>query len=106
MAVVLDHMIVPTRDKEDSARFFARIFGVPYEGAAGHFAPVRVNEQLTLDFDNWDKFEQHSGAAEGPSARTKFTGPAPKIGAILGLSWFVCCLGAYVVSVPCCDAPM
>jgi len=65
MAIVLDHMIVPTRDKEDSARFFARIFGVPYEGAAGHFAPVRVNEQLTLDFDNWDKFEQHSGATGG-----------------------------------------
>ena len=59
MAIVLDHMIVPTRDKEDSARFFARIFGVPYEGAAGNFAPVRVNEQLTLDFDNRDKFERH-----------------------------------------------
>src|SRR5262245_17491918 len=41
MAIVLDHMIVPTRDKEESARFFARIFGVPYEGAAGNFAPVR-----------------------------------------------------------------
>jgi catechol 2,3-dioxygenase-like lactoylglutathione lyase family enzyme len=59
MAIVRDHMIVPTRDKEESAWFFARIFGVPYEGAAGHFAPVRVNEQLTLDFDNWDKLEQH-----------------------------------------------
>jgi catechol 2,3-dioxygenase-like lactoylglutathione lyase family enzyme len=59
VAIVLDHTIVPTHDKEDSARFFARIFGVPYEGPAGHFAPVRVNEQLTLDFDNWDKFEQH-----------------------------------------------
>jgi catechol 2,3-dioxygenase-like lactoylglutathione lyase family enzyme len=59
LAIVLDHTIVPARDKEESARFFARIFGVAYDGPSGHFAPVRVNSQLTLDFDNWDKFEQH-----------------------------------------------
>jgi len=23
----------------------------------GHFAPVRINETLTLDFDNWDHFD-------------------------------------------------
>jgi catechol 2,3-dioxygenase-like lactoylglutathione lyase family enzyme len=53
MAITLDHMIVPARDKEESARFYARIFGVPYEGAAGPFAPVRINPTLTLDFDTW-----------------------------------------------------
>jgi catechol 2,3-dioxygenase-like lactoylglutathione lyase family enzyme len=59
MAIVLDHMIVPARDKEASARFFARIFGLPYDGAAGHFAPVRVNETLTLDFDTDEGFAPH-----------------------------------------------
>jgi catechol 2,3-dioxygenase-like lactoylglutathione lyase family enzyme len=51
MTIVLDHTIVPARDKEEAARFFARIFGLSYEGGSGHFAPVRVNESLTLDFD-------------------------------------------------------
>ena len=30
MTIVLDHTIVPARDKEESARFFARIFGLEY----------------------------------------------------------------------------
>ena len=59
MTIVLDHTIVPARDKDASARFFARIFGLPYEGGAGHFAPVRGNETLTFDFDNRDAFESH-----------------------------------------------
>lgn len=59
MAIVLDHTIVPARDKEESARFFARIFGLEYAGAHSHFAPVRVNDTLTLDFDQDDAFESH-----------------------------------------------
>jgi catechol 2,3-dioxygenase-like lactoylglutathione lyase family enzyme len=59
MAITLNHTIVPAHDKEASAKFFANIFGLKYEGATGHFAPVRVNETLTLDFDNWDRFEMH-----------------------------------------------
>jgi catechol 2,3-dioxygenase-like lactoylglutathione lyase family enzyme len=59
MAIVLDHTIVPARDKEASARFFAQIFGLPYEGVSGHFAPVRVNESLTFDFDHRATFESH-----------------------------------------------
>ena len=59
MAITLNHTIVPARDKEASARFFADIFGVKYEGASGHFAPVRVNETLTLDFDDADGFDIH-----------------------------------------------
>ncbi len=51
MAIVLDHTIVPAHDNEASAKFFARIFGLPYEGTASHFAPVRVNEILVMDFD-------------------------------------------------------
>ncbi len=50
MTITLNHTIVPVRDKEAAARFFAGIFGLPFEGAGGHFAPVRVNDTLTLDF--------------------------------------------------------
>ena len=59
MAITLNHTIVPAHDKEASARFFAHIFGLKYEGPMGHFAPVRVNETLTLDFDNASSFETH-----------------------------------------------
>jgi catechol 2,3-dioxygenase-like lactoylglutathione lyase family enzyme len=60
MAIVLDHTIVPAHDNEASARFFARIFGLPYEGTTSHFAPVRVNETLVLDFDTRTTFDlQH-----------------------------------------------
>jgi catechol 2,3-dioxygenase-like lactoylglutathione lyase family enzyme len=59
MAIVLDHTIVPARDKVASARFFARIFGLEYKGPHSHFAPVQVNEQLTLDFDERGDFEHH-----------------------------------------------
>lgn len=59
MAITLNHTIVPARDKEASARFFAQLFGLRYDGSSGHFAPVRVNDTLTLDFDNADSFEPH-----------------------------------------------
>ena len=59
MAIVLDHTIVPAHDKVASARFFARIFGLEYNGPHSHFAPVRVNEQLTLDFDERGAFDMH-----------------------------------------------
>jgi catechol 2,3-dioxygenase-like lactoylglutathione lyase family enzyme len=52
MAITLNHTIVPARDKEASARFFADIFGLKYEGSGGYFAAVRVNDTLTLDFDD------------------------------------------------------
>ena len=48
----LNHTIVPAIDKEASARFFAHIFGLSYGGPAGHFAPVKVNDSLTMDFDD------------------------------------------------------
>jgi catechol 2,3-dioxygenase-like lactoylglutathione lyase family enzyme len=59
MAIVLDHTIVPAHDNEASARFFARIFGLDYQGSVSHFAPVRVNEALVMDFDTRTTFEAH-----------------------------------------------
>ncbi len=59
MTIELDHTIIPARDKDAAARFFARIFGLRYDGPHSHFAPVRVNDRLTLDFDEADEFEHH-----------------------------------------------
>ena len=59
MAITLNHTIVPARDKDASARFFAELFGLEYDGPSGHFAPVRVNDTLTLDFDDRAQFESH-----------------------------------------------
>src|ERR1700687_3473332 len=59
MSIVLDHTIVPAHDNEASARFFARIFGLRFEGSMSHFAPVRVNDTLVLDFDTRSTFERH-----------------------------------------------
>ncbi len=50
MAITLNHTIVPARDKQESARFFADIFGLAYDASPGYFAAVRVNPTLTLDF--------------------------------------------------------
>ena len=56
MAIQLNHTIVPARDKEESARFYERMFGFKYEGPMGHFAPVRIpGQSLTLDFDTWEE---------------------------------------------------
>jgi catechol 2,3-dioxygenase-like lactoylglutathione lyase family enzyme len=50
MTITLNHTIVWARDKDAAARSFAEIFGLRFEGSGGHFAPVRVNDTLTLDF--------------------------------------------------------
>ena len=54
MPLQLDHTIVPAYDKVKSAEFIARMFGLKYEGPWGHFAPVKVNDILTLDLDDSD----------------------------------------------------
>jgi catechol 2,3-dioxygenase-like lactoylglutathione lyase family enzyme len=58
MTITLNHTIVPARDKVAAAKFFARIFGLK-RGRGSYFAPVRVNESLTLLFDDDSKFESH-----------------------------------------------
>jgi catechol 2,3-dioxygenase-like lactoylglutathione lyase family enzyme len=60
MVITLDHTIVPAHDKVASAKFFAKIFGLTYDGPTGPFAPVQVNETLTFDFDDRrEHFEVH-----------------------------------------------
>ncbi len=58
MTIILNHAVVPARDKVAAAKFFAAIFGLTLE-RTGHFAPVRVNKTLTLLFDDESEFESH-----------------------------------------------
>jgi hypothetical protein len=59
MAILLDHLIVPSRDPVASAQSLAGILDVPWEAERGHFTPVYVNETLTLDFAQRQQFDSH-----------------------------------------------
>jgi catechol 2,3-dioxygenase-like lactoylglutathione lyase family enzyme len=60
MTIILNHTIVPARDKLAAARLFAGIFGLNFnEQESDHFAPVRVNDTLTLLFDQDTSFNSH-----------------------------------------------
>jgi catechol 2,3-dioxygenase-like lactoylglutathione lyase family enzyme len=57
--MILDHTIVPSHNKIAAAQHIADLFGLSFAGAQGHFAPVRVNESLCLDFDDAEGFQSH-----------------------------------------------
>ncbi|GHH77599.1 hypothetical protein GCM10018793_26060 [Streptomyces sulfonofaciens] len=62
MTVTLNHTIVPAADHRAAAAFFAYVMGLealPPAGRHGHFAPVRVNDALTLDFMSVERPEGH-----------------------------------------------
>ncbi len=55
MPILLDHMIVPSKDRVAAARLLGELLGVPWaeQAAFGPFSPVYVSPSLTLDFDAW-----------------------------------------------------
>jgi catechol 2,3-dioxygenase-like lactoylglutathione lyase family enzyme len=54
MAIHLDHLLVPARDKLAAAGLLAQLLDVPWSPTGiGPFAPVFVNDGLTFDFDEW-----------------------------------------------------
>jgi catechol 2,3-dioxygenase-like lactoylglutathione lyase family enzyme len=54
MAIQLDHLMVPARDKRAAAKLLAELLGVSWSPTSiGPFAAVFVNDGLTLDFDQW-----------------------------------------------------
>ena len=59
MPIVLDHTIVPAKDKQGSAKFFAEIFGLTVKPGTGHFAQVQVNQSLTFDFADESEPQSH-----------------------------------------------
>lgn len=51
MAIQLDHFIVSARDKVAAAKLLGELLGVPWAPSGiGPFAPVYLNDGLTLDF--------------------------------------------------------
>lgn len=56
MAIQLDHIIVPSKDRVAAAQQLGTLLGVPWaaQGSVGPFSPVYVSEELTLDFDQWN----------------------------------------------------
>jgi catechol 2,3-dioxygenase-like lactoylglutathione lyase family enzyme len=57
--ILLDHLIVPSHDKNAGAQFLGELLGVPWEKATGEFAQVFVNDSLTVDFGDREQFESH-----------------------------------------------
>jgi catechol 2,3-dioxygenase-like lactoylglutathione lyase family enzyme len=50
MAVALNHMIIPAKDRRKSARFLANILGLEVGKDWGPFAPLDTGNGVTLDF--------------------------------------------------------
>ncbi|MCE7010465.1 VOC family protein [Kibdelosporangium philippinense] len=59
MSIVLNHTIIPVTDKLAAARFLADLLGLEIGAPVGPFIPLRVNDGLTLDFD--DRHGAHPG---------------------------------------------
>ena len=51
MTIILNHTIVPVGDAQRGAQFLAGLLGLPVSPPAGPFVPVRINDDLTFDFD-------------------------------------------------------
>jgi len=59
----LNHWLVPSKNKVESANFFAQMMGLP-TGAIAHFAPVHINDSLVMDFadsDDVDLWKDENG---------------------------------------------
>jgi len=59
MAVQLDHIIIPARDKKSSAEFLARLLGVEVGAQVGPFVPVTTGNGVTLDYMDSQDFRWH-----------------------------------------------
>lgn len=51
MTIILDHTIVPSNDKVAGAAFLGGLFDLEPE-SKGHFEALRINDQLTFDYEN------------------------------------------------------
>jgi catechol 2,3-dioxygenase-like lactoylglutathione lyase family enzyme len=59
MTIQLDHIIVPSHSRRASAKLLADLLAVPWEESRGDFTPVYVNESLTVDFADRERFEHY-----------------------------------------------
>ncbi|OQK18419.1 bleomycin resistance protein [Methyloprofundus sedimenti] len=59
MEITLNHTIVASRNNVESAKFYEKIFGFEFIKEWGHFAVVKVNSTLTLDFYTQENFSNN-----------------------------------------------
>lgn len=59
MSVELNHTIVPARDPQASAQFLAGILGLRVDPPVSHFTPVKLTNNVTLDYDRADDVASH-----------------------------------------------
>ena len=52
MSIVLNHTIVPVADKTRGAALLAALLGLQTAESTGPFVPVRINADLTFDFED------------------------------------------------------
>ena len=50
MAITFNHTIVAARDRQESARFFTDLFGLPPAREFGPFLAVELNHGVSLDY--------------------------------------------------------
>jgi catechol 2,3-dioxygenase-like lactoylglutathione lyase family enzyme len=55
MSIKLNHTIVHSRDKGESAAFLVEILGLPAPIPFGPFLTVQMDNEITLDFDDADR---------------------------------------------------
>lgn len=55
MAVELNHIIIPSRDKVASSGFLADILGLDPPREMSHFMALQVSNGVTLDYDDADE---------------------------------------------------
>ncbi len=74
MGIVLDHTIVPVRDREEAVEFYTRIFGFGDVGEVESFLAVQVNDTLNLDFRQSEDFHSmhFAFAMEGEEFESAF----------------------------------
>jgi catechol 2,3-dioxygenase-like lactoylglutathione lyase family enzyme len=51
--MILDHLILPVNDADESARFYAEILGLASEGKREPFTIVRVTSDFTIQLAPW-----------------------------------------------------
>jgi hypothetical protein len=56
MTIVLNHTIIPAKDKWASAKFLADILNLEAGPEWGHFVPVKTGNGVTLDFSDAEGF--------------------------------------------------
>jgi catechol 2,3-dioxygenase-like lactoylglutathione lyase family enzyme len=56
MAIRLDHILIPSKNRDTAARQLAEILGVEWGPARiGPFTAVHVSDSFTIDFDEWEQ---------------------------------------------------